>query len=643
MAKLTGEAAFKADAQRYLDYWTVGYKGRKGQITPGGLAFIFFWASLRMAANTAFVALVYADYLGTADPLYARYHDFAKRQIDYALGDNPRAGSYMVGFGANPPRNPHHRGAHGAWTNAGPGSAPTVSRHVLYGALVGGPDASDGWADDRGDFVKNEVALDFNSGITSSLARLHQEFGGNPLATLPTETPDGPEITLERGSIQQQTGSTNVQTFLVNRSAWPARVLRNASMRYYFTLDGATTPAQITVSSPYTNCQPPTGPTQHAGSVYYVTISCAGTLSFPGGQSEFRREAQLVIRSSGTWDPGNDWSATSVGNMTLYDDAGALVFGTPPGGSGPVDTTPPSTPGTPTVAAQSSSSATLTWAASTDNVGVTGYLLVRIAGTTETVIATPATNSATVEASGDVVYSYAVYARDAAGNRSTRSGTVQVFPLPVPIPPAPGTPVATDRTTTSVSLTWTQPTSSAAVAGYTVVRIDDGTETVVATPTANSATITGLGPATIYVFAVYARTVQGVRSPRSGTLAVSTLPGGTTGTIPPTTPPMGTCRVAYSTSDWSNGFTATVTITNTGTTAINGWTLRFAFPGGQQLSQGWSAAWSQSGANVTATNASWNGTLAPGASTQLGFNATHTGSNPRPTAFTLNTNTCTVA
>ncbi len=137
LAKLTGKQQYVDDANRWLDWWTVGVNGQKVNYSPGGQAVLDTWGSLRYAANTAFVALVYSDWLTDATRK-ARYHDFGVRQINYALGDNPRRSSYMVGFGDNPPRNPHHRTAHGTWTNNLNGE-PEQSRHILFGALVGGP------------------------------------------------------------------------------------------------------------------------------------------------------------------------------------------------------------------------------------------------------------------------------------------------------------------------------------------------------------------------------------------------------------------------------------------------------------------------------------------------------------------------
>ncbi|MBB2744946.1 UNVERIFIED_ORG: hypothetical protein FHR35_004795 [Microbispora rosea subsp. rosea] len=101
------------------------------------------------------------------------------------------------------------------------------------------------------------------------------------------------------------------------------------------------------------------------------------------------------------------------------------------------------------------------------------------------------------------------------------------------------------------------------------------------------------------------------------------------------------CAVTYTTNDWPGGFTAAITIQNLGN-AINGWTLGFTFPdSGQKVDTGWSATFSQSGQNVTATNVDYNAAIATGASLSIGFNGSWSGSNPTPASFTLNGVTCT--
>ncbi len=112
---------------------------------------------------------------------------------------------------------------------------------------------------------------------------------------------------------------------------------------------------------------------------------------------------------------------------------------------------------------------------------------------------------------------------------------------------------------------------------------------------------------------------------------------------PTPTPTPGTGpRVAYAMSPWNNGFTANISITNTGTSTINGWTLVFTLPSGQSITSGWNATYSPSSGQVSARNVSHNGTLAPGATVDIGFQANHTGNTTEPTAFTLNGIACTV-
>jgi Cellulose binding domain len=93
------------------------------------------------------------------------------------------------------------------------------------------------------------------------------------------------------------------------------------------------------------------------------------------------------------------------------------------------------------------------------------------------------------------------------------------------------------------------------------------------------------------------------------------------------------CLAAYSvTSQWSDGFGVSMTITNTGP-AVTAWTLQYAYPGNQQLADGWDGNWSQAGQTVTVTSASWNGALAAGASTTIGANFSYTGTNTAPASI----------
>jgi acetylxylan esterase len=115
---------------------------------------------------------------------------------------------------------------------------------------------------------------------------------------------------------------------------------------------------------------------------------------------------------------------------------------------------------------------------------------------------------------------------------------------------------------------------------------------------------------------------------------------------PPTTGPPptgGACRVGYTVNAWNSGLTASITITNTSASTVNGWTLAFTLPSGQTITSGWNASYSPNSGAVSARNASYNGTLAPNASTGIGFQATHSGNTGRPGAFTLNGTACTVA
>ncbi len=113
---------------------------------------------------------------------------------------------------------------------------------------------------------------------------------------------------------------------------------------------------------------------------------------------------------------------------------------------------------------------------------------------------------------------------------------------------------------------------------------------------------------------------------------------------PPPPPPSPPCAVQFTlTASWPGGFTASVSITNMGDQPLSPWTLSWNWPAGQQVTQGWDGTYSQSGSRVTVTPASWNETIASGATLNTGFNGSFGRSNPAPSSFTLNGNACSAA
>jgi hypothetical protein len=104
-----------------------------------------------------------------------------------------------------------------------------------------------------------------------------------------------------------------------------------------------------------------------------------------------------------------------------------------------------------------------------------------------------------------------------------------------------------------------------------------------------------------------------------------------------------TCRVQYAMNVWPGGFVANLTISNTGTTTVNGWTLTLTLPAGQTVrGNGWGVSGiRQGGQAVTITNASWDAIINPGASASAGFQGTWTTNSEAPTVFTLNGAPCT--
>ncbi|KPC70697.1 MULTISPECIES: GH12 family glycosyl hydrolase domain-containing protein [Streptomyces] len=130
----------------------------------------------------------------------------------------------------------------------------------------------------------------------------------------------------------------------------------------------------------------------------------------------------------------------------------------------------------------------------------------------------------------------------------------------------------------------------------------------------------------------------------SSTVETDGTPGGTDPGPDPGEPgDASACEVSYGTNVWQDGFTADVTVTNTGTAPVDGWQLAFTLPSGQRIGNAWNASVTPSTGSVTATGVSHNARIAPGGSLSFGFQGTYSGTFAEPAGFLLNGTACTTA
>ncbi|MDP4179919.1 MAG: glycoside hydrolase family 9 protein [Bacillota bacterium] len=364
LARATNKSLYKECIERHLDFWTTGSEGSKVKYTPKGLAWLDTWGSLRYATTEGFLATVYAKWSGADATKASVYKSFAKSQIDYALGSSGR--SYVVGFGTNPPQHPHHRTAHSSWSDQQ--TTPEYHRHVLYGALVGGPDSGDAYTDDIKNYTCNEVACDYNAGFVALLSSMVGDYGGTPIANFNAiEKPTNDEFYVETSINGQGPNYIEIKSLTNNKSGWPARVADKLSFRYYIDITEAVKAgykaSDMKVSLNYNQGSTAFGliPYDENKNIYYVEINFAGTKIFPGGQSDYKKEVQFRIsgpQDTKFWDNSNDFSFTGVAptgtapslnkNVPVYDD-GVKIFGNEPyeSSSNPSSTVKPTNTPTP--------------------------------------------------------------------------------------------------------------------------------------------------------------------------------------------------------------------------------------------------------------------------------------------------------
>jgi predicted hotdog family 3-hydroxylacyl-ACP dehydratase len=363
------------------------------EATPFGLRVrdVYRGLNIKWTMNETFIAALYSAHTAEAQRREKAF-DFAKSQMNYVLGDNFYNKSFMVGFGKDWFKTLHSRIAHGAWAgfahiNSNSPLYMPEMRHTQYGALLAGPNGivkfqpqngrpdemvkakwgkdAAGKEDWTGEFepativdhTYYEVTIEGNSSATGVLAAL---VSRNPDAYKPLPANQFPvkevrnnntdllttdrEFFAEARVEKQDDTSVQINASVHNRTRWPARMTDKLSMRYFFTLDGGATPADITVRLDSSEGGKIGPLTKFKGNVYFVEVDFSGEQIYPNRidsrkpAEQFRRNARFTISapSKAKWNTANDWSFQGLGAQPILQpkiaiyNAGKLVGGEEP-------------------------------------------------------------------------------------------------------------------------------------------------------------------------------------------------------------------------------------------------------------------------------------------------------------------------
>jgi hypothetical protein len=355
----TQDSTWIEQARKHINFWL--YDTNEIKTLPGGLKWLTNWGCLRHATAAAFTAQVASDTIFKDDPERDTYVEFAETQVNYALGDNPDNFSYVVGFGENYPKSPHSRTAHATWMGAAQRD-PVNNRHVVYGALVGGPDQSGTYIDDRNEYIYTEITTDYNAGYTAMLCALTQKYGGKTDPSFPPveeknnpDKPDTLELFVTTEITEDSDQGTTVKFNFNNHTAWPTRIVNNISFRYYMDMSeiisAGKDPADVEIRCDRDESKMRSyvkenaswsQPIQYDGNIYYVEVYLPdGLAALPVADDLFDSEVILafVMPEYGNgWDSSNDPSMQSSADeiinekVTVYEN-GTLVFGVEPDGT----------------------------------------------------------------------------------------------------------------------------------------------------------------------------------------------------------------------------------------------------------------------------------------------------------------------
>ncbi len=401
----------------FKDFWDDDCVGKcldtwKKKATPQGFAHISIWGSCRYNTAMQMICLLYDKYHNNGKP--SEWSEWAKSQMDYILGDNetkfkereqysvlagkngtsgPRC--YIVGYNDNSVKNPHHRAASGLLM----AEDPREQKHILWGALAGGPDTSDAHMDETREYTENEVTIDYNAALPAAAAGLYAVYGTEDMAITKNFPPEDEKRVYGNGGANGSgggsgywieaiaydklnddgSGATNVSFKVLSGESVPAK---NVSVRYYFNVSENNKPDIYEVKELYDQSSAEdaevgadgviSGPHKYdkVADTYYAEISWEDYVIANSG-----KKYQFSVGFFGKgytdsttnkyvfyqFDPKNDWSYQDIKkgtdadffavddppeeryeNICIYVD-GVLVGGTEPDGSKPVKAEPTET------------------------------------------------------------------------------------------------------------------------------------------------------------------------------------------------------------------------------------------------------------------------------------------------------------
>ncbi|MBR4318467.1 MAG: glycoside hydrolase family 9 protein, partial [Oscillospiraceae bacterium] len=371
------DADFWLQIEKAIKTWQTNYS------TPQGYAFMSTWGSARYDTAMQLVTLIYDKYKNNDKP--GSGSEWAKGQMEYLMGDNDitflepdnagKHGSrcFIVGFNENSCKFPHHRAASGLVKC----EDPSPQRHVLYGALVGGPDGKDAHFDITSDWTYNEVTIDYNAAFVGAAAGLYH-FYGSPDDKIdenfpPEETNSGDDETGGNGYWVEAfavddlhddgAGVTKISFMVRTNSSKPSDKI---SVRYYFNSSEISNISSVDAKELYDQSSAEagedgadgitSGPFKYDGkeNTYYVEISWDGYKIANSGK---KYQFSMGMYYGDNWNPENDYSYQGLPVLSdtemfadnneaktdyicVYDD-GVLVGGIEPDGSTPVQAEKP--------------------------------------------------------------------------------------------------------------------------------------------------------------------------------------------------------------------------------------------------------------------------------------------------------------